>query len=209
MQIGDCNAGETYQSIMNHIFGPYLGIFMDNYLDDIVIYSDTPEDHVRTIIDTLQDNQFYLSEHKLQFFKCELTILGHVIDDEGIHLDLHKVDKVQHWKTPTSKELLMQFIGSVGYLSAGCKGVHVHMQHLSKVAAQTTHWDWSPTDQRAFDLVKDCVSRHRDIHRKTLDLSHALDGTLPVNLVIDASFTGASGVLSQGPAIASAHVLAF
>lgn len=140
MQIGDCNAGATYQSLMNHIFGPYIGVFMDVYLDNIVIYSDTAEDHIRhvkTVIDTLRDNHFYLSEHKLQFFKNELTILGHVIDDQGIRLDPHKVDKIMNWKTPTSKELLMQFIGSVRYLAASCEGIWVHMQHLSKIAAQT------------------------------------------------------------------------
>jgi hypothetical protein len=166
MQIGDCNAGATYQSLMNHIFGPYIGVFLDVYLDDIVIYSDTAEEHVKhikTVIDTLWTNQFYLSEHKLQFFKSELSILGHIIDDEGIRLDPHKVDKIVNWKTPTSKELLMQFIGSVGYLAAGCEGVRVDMQHLSKVAAKTTRWTWTPTDKRAFDLVKACIQAHRDV----------------------------------------------
>jgi len=46
MQIGDCNASATYQSLMNHIFSAYIGVFMDVYLDDIVIYSDTMEEHV-------------------------------------------------------------------------------------------------------------------------------------------------------------------
>lgn len=141
MQINDCNAGATYQSLMNHIFGPYLGVFMDVYLDDIVIYSDTADEHVKHIkivIDTLRKHQFYLSEHKMQLFKAELCILGHIIDDAGIRLDPHKVDKVVNWKTPTSKELLMQFIESMGYLASGCEGVCVDMQHLSKIAAKTT-----------------------------------------------------------------------
>src|SRR6267154_1582061 len=60
MQIGDCNAGATYQSLMNHIFGPYIGIFMDVYLDDIVVYSDSAVEHVqhvKTVVDTLRKNQ--------------------------------------------------------------------------------------------------------------------------------------------------------
>jgi len=136
MQIGDCNAGATYQSLMNHIFSSYIGSFMDIYLDNIVIYLDSAEEHVKhvkIVIDTLQDNHFYLGEHKLQFFKDELAILGHIVDNGGIHLDPHKVDRVVNWKTPTSKELLMQFIGSVGYLASRCEGVCVNMQHLSKV----------------------------------------------------------------------------
>ncbi|KIK34215.1 hypothetical protein CY34DRAFT_98402 [Suillus luteus UH-Slu-Lm8-n1] len=84
-----------------HIFSPF--------------YLDTPEDHVKhvkTIIDTLRANSYYLGANKL--------ILGHIINDSGTRLDPHKVDKIISWKTPTSKELLMQFIGSVGYLTAGC-----------------------------------------------------------------------------------------
>jgi hypothetical protein len=126
MQIGDCNAGATYQSLMNHIFTLYIGVFMEIYLDDIVIYLDTAKEHVRhvkTMIDILRTNKFYLSEHKLQFFMDELRILGHVIDCDGIRMDPDKVDKIQNWKTPTSKELLTSFIGAVGYLAPGCEGV--------------------------------------------------------------------------------------
>jgi hypothetical protein len=212
MQIGDCNAGATYQSLMNHIFGPYIGIFMDVYLDDIVIYSDTAEEHVKhvkIVIDTLRDNQFYLGELKLQFFKTELAILGHIIDDAGIRLDPHKVDKVVNWKTPTSKELLMQFIGSVGYLASGCEGVRVDMQHLSKIASITTKWSWSPTDQRAFDLVKACVEAHRNVRRCAIDFTSAINGSIPVNLTTDTSLTGASGVLSQGNDLKTAAVIVF
>ncbi|KAG2058594.1 hypothetical protein BDR06DRAFT_831203, partial [Suillus hirtellus] len=77
-------------------------------------------------------------------------------------LNPHKVDKVVNWKTPTSKELLMQFIGLVGYLASGCSRVHVDMQHLCKVAAQTTQWTWTLTDQCAFNLVKVCIKMHHN-----------------------------------------------
>ena len=46
VQMGDCNAPATYQVLMNHIFSPYMGRFLDVYLDDIIIYSDTLADHV-------------------------------------------------------------------------------------------------------------------------------------------------------------------
>jgi hypothetical protein len=212
MQIGDCSAGVMYQSLINHIFGLYIGTLIDVYLDNIIIYSDSVEEHVKrikTMIDTLRNNQFYLGEHKLQFFKHELTILGHVIDDTGIRLDLHKVDKVINWKTPTSKELLLQFIGSVGYLTGGCEGIHVDMQHLVKIAASMTQWSWSPTDQQAFDLVKACMEVHCNVSHQALDLPSAINGTHPVNLTTDASLTGASKILSQGPVLKEAKVIAF
>ena len=49
LQQGDCNGPATYQTLMNHIFAPYIGVFMDVYLDDIIIYSDTVEDHIKHI----------------------------------------------------------------------------------------------------------------------------------------------------------------
>ena len=46
IQQGDCNAPATYQALMNHIFGEYIGVFLDVYLDDTIIYSDTLEEHL-------------------------------------------------------------------------------------------------------------------------------------------------------------------
>lgn len=103
----------------------------------------------------------------------------------------------------------MQFIGSIGYLAAGCEGVRVDMQHLSKVAAATTKWTWNETDQRAFDLVKACVKTHHNLSRKAIDLPSAISGSEPMNLTTDASLTGASGVLSQGINRKTADVIAF
>jgi hypothetical protein len=79
IQIGDCNAPATYQALMNHIFSGYIGRIMDIYLDDIVIYSNSLDDHVKyvkLIIDILAREKLYLSRNKLHFLKKELKILG-------------------------------------------------------------------------------------------------------------------------------------
>ena len=76
---------------MNHIFGPYIGVFMDVYLDDIIVYYDTVEDHIkhlRIILDVLRREQLYLiSPDKLQFFAKKVKILGHVIDERELVMD--------------------------------------------------------------------------------------------------------------------------
>jgi hypothetical protein len=74
---------------------------MDVYLDDIIIYSET------------------LSKAKLRFIAPELHLLGRIIDDNGIRMDPDKVDNVLNWKTPTNRDLLRGFLGSVGYLFDG------------------------------------------------------------------------------------------
>ena len=69
-QQGDCNAPATYQALMNFLFSSYIGRFMDIYLDDIVIYSNTLEEHVvhvKLVINILQREKLYLSRSKLHF----------------------------------------------------------------------------------------------------------------------------------------------
>lgn len=68
IQQGDCNAVATYQILMNHIFGSYIGVFMEVYLDDVVIYSDMLENHIKhykVVIDVLKWDKLYLSAAKL------------------------------------------------------------------------------------------------------------------------------------------------
>ncbi len=112
LQQSDCNAPTMYQALMNHIFPLYLGVFMEVYLDDIIIYSDSLEDHVKhvkCILGMLKQEQLYLSSSKLNFLPKEMKVLGQIIDDNGIHMDPNKVDSMTHWKTPTSKGLLSGF----------------------------------------------------------------------------------------------------
>ena len=87
IQQGDCNAPATYQALMNHLFSAYIGRFLDVYLDDIIIYSDTLEDHVRhvkIVIDILQKEKLYLGEKKIHFLCKEMRVLGRLVDDNGI-----------------------------------------------------------------------------------------------------------------------------
>ncbi|KAF8752463.1 hypothetical protein RHS01_07674 [Rhizoctonia solani] len=153
MQQGDCNAGATYQALMNHIFAPYIGVFMFVYLDDIVIFSDTLEEHVkhiRTILGVLKRERLFLSPSKMQFLAEELRILGHIVDEKGIRMDPHKVDSVSKWKTPESKEQLASFLGAVGYLAPNCPGIRIPMAPLAKRASGDTPFRWGGTEERAF-----------------------------------------------------------
>ena len=209
MQQGDCNAGATYQTLMNHIFASYLGVFVYVYLDDIIIFSDSITDHinhVRTVFDILRKEKLYLGPNKMQFFAEELKILGHVIDDKGIRMDPHKVDKVLNWKTPTNKELLRSFIGAVGFLAPDCKGIRIPMGHLSGMTSESRPWRWDDTTQRSFDEVKQIVSEHRDQRRKALDYSKDAP---PIWVTTDGCLTGGGGYVSQGKNPAKADVVGF
>lgn len=171
LQQGDCNAVATYQSLMNHIFGPYIGVFMDVYLDDIDIYSDTLADHVKhvkVVVDILEREQLYLSASKLHFLCREMKILGRIVDDEGIRMDPDKVDSVLNWKVPTNKELLRGFLGSVGYLADDLATIRIPMGILTSMTGSEASFKWDFTHQRAFDEIKRLVHAHREHHRTPL-----------------------------------------
>jgi hypothetical protein len=209
MQQGDCNAGATYQTLMNHIFASHLGVFVYVYLDDIIIFSDSIKDHVkhvRIVFDILRKQKLYLGPSKMQFFAEELRILGHVIDDKGISMDPHKVDKVLNWKAPTNKELLRSFIGAVGFLAPDCQGIRVPMGNLSGMTSESRPWRWDDTAQRSFDEVKRIVNNHKDQRREALDYS---EDAPRIWVTTDGSLTGGGGYVSQGNDPNNAKVVGF
>ena len=209
IQQGDCNAPATYQTLMNHLFSAYIGRFMDIYLDDIVIYSDTMEEHVKhvkLVMDILQKEKLYLSRSKLRFIAPELKLLGRVVDNEGICMDAEKVDSVLNWKVPTNRDLLRGFIGSVGYLADDIPNIRLPMGVLSAITGDTVPFRWGYTEQRAFDEVKALVHQVRE-HRR-VPLNYAKDAP-PIWMVTDGCSTGISGLVSQGEDWKEAKIAAF
>jgi hypothetical protein len=209
MQQGDCNAVATFQTIMVSLFSPHIGKWIDIYLDDILIYSGSLEEHVKHVkfvIDTLKREKFFLSEKKLHFLTREMKVLGRIIDDEGIRMDPDKVDALVRWKTPTNRDLLRGFLGSAGYLADDIDRVRIPMGILHGLTGDTVPFRWEYTHQRAFQDIKDLAMRCKDHHRKPLVYG---EGALPVNVVTDGCGTGIAGVVSQGDDWKTATVAAF
>ena len=209
IQQGDCNAPATFQSLMNYLFSAYIGRFMDVYLDDIVIYSDTLKEHVihaKIVLDILRREKLYLSLKKVQFLCKELHILGRVIDDEGIRMDPDKVDALIKWKTPTNRDLLRGFLGAAGYLADDIDLVRIPMGILHSLTSDSVLWRWDHTHQRAFDEIKRGAARCKDHHRKPL--RYGKDEP-PVNMITDGCVSGIAGVISQGEDWKTAPVAAF
>lgn len=145
---------------MNHLFSQYIGRWMNMYLDDIVVYSHSLEEHVehiRIVLEILVREKLYLNEGKLRFLCKEMKILGRIVDDDGIHMDPDKVDQVLNWKVPMNRDLLHGFISSVRYLVDNIYRVQVPMGVLSSITGDTVPFRWTATEQWAFDQVKQYV----------------------------------------------------
>jgi len=121
MPMGCRNAPATHQRRMNQALRKYIGKICHVYLDDIVIWSSSVEEHrknVRTILQALRDADLYCSEKKSQLFTTELDFLGHHISQRGIEPDERKVEKIRNWLVPTSARDVRKFLGLVQYLAA-------------------------------------------------------------------------------------------
>lgn len=180
------------QALMNHIFGEHIGSFMDVYLDDIIIYSDTLEDHVRhvkTVLEILTREKLYLSEKKLHFLCDEVKILGRVVTNNGIKMDPEKVDRILNWKVPTNRTLCKGFIGSVGYLADDIYKVRIPLGVLAEASAETRPFKWTFTHCRV-----------------PLNYEPNHD---PIWVMTDACGNGIGGVVAQGNDWKTAKVAAF
>jgi hypothetical protein len=210
MQQGDCNAPGTYQALINHIFANHIRVFMDVYLDNIIIYLDTLEEHVKhckIVFDTLKEQLLYLSPGKMQLLPQKLKILGRVINEKGIRMDYDKVDDILNWKTLTSKELVQGFLGSVGFLADDITQVRIPMGVLHSLTGANAIFRWHEMHQRAFDQIKEYTAKfHHHHHRMPLDYK---DDAPPINLITDACTTGIASIVSQGEDWKTAKVTAF
>jgi hypothetical protein len=105
MSFGLTNAPAHFMYLMNSIFMPELDKFVVVFIDDILVYSKSTEDHeehLRVVLQRLRDHQIYAKFSKCEFWINEVPFLGHVISAEGIVVDPSKVRDVLDWEPPKS-----------------------------------------------------------------------------------------------------------
>ena len=118
MSFGLTNAPTHFMYLMNSVFMPELDKFVVVFIDDILIYSKSKEEHaeyLRIVLQRLRDHQLYAKFSKCAFWLEEVQFLGHVLSTEGIVVDPSKVEEVLNWKAPTTIHQVRSFLGLAGY----------------------------------------------------------------------------------------------
>ncbi|KZS07329.1 Uncharacterized protein APZ42_028972 [Daphnia magna] len=134
-----CNAPATFQRLMNYVLRDVLGSKALVYLDDVIIFSDTFENHLRDIREMftlLKEANLKLKLKKCQFIKRSVNHLGHVISTDGIKPDPGKIDKIVNYKTPTSVDEVRSFLGLAGYYRRFIK----HFGSIAKPDHRPLQW---------------------------------------------------------------------
>ncbi|VVA40271.1 PREDICTED: reverse mRNAase [Prunus dulcis] len=114
MPFGLCNALSTFMRLMNEVLRPFIDDFVIVYLDDILIFSVTWEDHlhhIAQVLEVLRTNQLQLNSKKHEFGKQHLVYLGFIVGAGELKMDLEKVHVISQWPTPRSVTEVWSFIG--------------------------------------------------------------------------------------------------
>jgi hypothetical protein len=115
---GLCTAPSTFQSLMNHVFHPFLCHFVLLFFDDILIYRKTWIDHlshVYHVLHLLSQHQLFLKQSKCAFGASEVKYLGHLVGKHSVRVDHKKIEDMQDWPHPKTLKILRVFLGLTSY----------------------------------------------------------------------------------------------
>ncbi|MFG1569958.1 reverse transcriptase family protein, partial [Staphylococcus aureus] len=138
MPFGLTNAPAVFMNLMNKVFHPYLDQFVVVFIDDILIYSKSPEEHeehLRIVLETLRKEKLYGKLSKCEFFLDQVEFLGHVVTRDGIAVDPKKIEAVKSWAPPKSVAEVRSFLGLAGYYRKFVKDFAKIAEPMTKLAS--------------------------------------------------------------------------
>jgi len=161
MQQANRNAPATMVRAMCEVFKDMVFKDLVIYIDDIISFSDTYDEHVATLQKVLQrllDEKFWLKASKCQFFTKCLDILGHIVTPDGLYMDPKKGKKVLDFKVPRNHRELRGILGVVIFLSKLCPELVSWSSTLSELQGENAPWRWTDTHTSALEKIKELVN---------------------------------------------------
>nr|KYP33206.1 Retrovirus-related Pol polyprotein from transposon 17.6 [Cajanus cajan] len=192
MPFGLTNAPGVFMDYMNMIFHPYLDRFVVVFIDDILVYSKTMEEHIehlRIVLQTLKEKQLYTKLSKCEFWLDSVNFLGHVISNSGIVVDPAKVKVMLEWSILKSVFEIRSFLGLAGYYRRFIENLSRLALPLTKLTKKDQPFMWDSRCEESFQELK---------RRLTSALVLVLpDPSKTFEVFCDASKLGLRGVLVQ------------
>jgi len=211
MPMGLRNSPPVHQRRVANALRELIGKMCHIYLDDIIIWSNTIEEHerhVRMVLECLRKHGLRLNGKKSEFFSTEIDFLGHHISPRGIEANTSKVDKILNWPVPKSATDVRAFLGLVRYISVYLPKLAEFTSILSPLTTKEMDKQfpaWTPAHQAAFEAVKGLV-----VSRECLTvIDHLNPGDNKIFVTTDASDLRTGAVLSWGPTWEEARPVAF
>jgi len=192
LPFGLTNAPAQFQRMMNNILQEHLGRRALVYLDDIVIYSKSEDEHirdVRTVLSTIHTAGLTLKLSKCRFGLPEVDLLGYTISGRGIAQQEDKVQAIRDMAAPKDIKALQRYLGLSGYYRQTIPGYAEKAVPLVALTRKNTPWKWGPEEQKAFEMIREELTSDRVMaHPRVHD---------PYLLYTDASAYAVGAILAQ------------
>lgn len=190
MPFGLCNAPATFQRLVNLLFADLP--WCRAYLDDVVIFSNTWEEHLsalRVVFTRLMEANLTLNLAKCEFGEATISYLGHQVGRGVVRPLAAKIEAICQFPVPTGRKALRRFLGMTGYYRQFCRNFATVVAPLTNLLSTKQDFVWTDDCQHAFDSARALLQ-----HAPVLA---APDFLTPFKLEIDASDVGAGAVLLQ------------
>jgi hypothetical protein len=192
MSFGLTGAPATFQNTMNTILAPLLCKGVLVFIDDILVYSHTMEEHeqlLRQVFQLLEANQLKVKHNKCTFAQPQLVYLGHVISAGGVATDPKNIAAVQKWPTPLNVKEVRGFLGLVGYYHKFVKDFGQTSRPLTELLKKDAEFKWTATTEAAFRCLQQSLI--------TAPVLAIPDFSKPFVVETDAADGGVGAILSQ------------
>ncbi|GKC37786.1 putative reverse transcriptase domain-containing protein [Tanacetum coccineum] len=177
MPFGLTNVPAVFMDLMNRVCKPHLDKFVIAFIDDILIYLKSKEEHeihLKTILELLKKEKLYAKFSKCKFWLQKVQLLGHVVNQDGIHVDPSKVESVKNWKTPESPIKIHSFLGLVGYYRRFIDNSSKITKPLTLLTQKNMKYEWGDKKEEAFRILEEKLwgkviayaSRQLKVHEK-------------------------------------------
>ncbi|GBG71816.1 hypothetical protein CBR_g9226 [Chara braunii] len=192
MPFGLTNAPPTFQRCMKDLFRPWLDIFVIVYLEDILVFSKTLQEHqgyLRQVLEKLREANFKINAKKCDWAKTQVLYLGHVLDGDGVKPEHCKIAAIRDWPTPRTLTELRSFVGLANYYRKFVRNFSTIAAPLRRLLRKETIWKWD----------KDCTSAMKKLKQALIEypVLKVADPSLPFVVTTDASQYDIGVVLQQ------------
>ena len=192
MPFGLTNAPATFQRLMEKVLAGLQWQICLVYIDDIIIYSQTLEEHLKDlqqIFSRLKQAKLKLKPKKCSLLREKVAFLGHVVSGKGIETDPDKIEAVKKWQQPTNLTELRSFIGFCSYYRRFIPEFAILAKPLIQLTEKGKSFEWTSAQDEAWTVLKEKLVNAPILTYPDRDATFLLD--------TDASNTGIGAVLSQ------------
>ena len=193
-----------FQSFMNDILREYLDLIAVGILDDIIIFSESLEEHiqhVRSILAVLREHKLYAKVEKCEFHKDRMTFVGYMVSTEGIGMDPAKVSAIVDWPVPKIVKEVQSYLGFANFYRKFINNYSSLASPLTSLTRKTAKFCWSPEAEAAFRSLQQAFT--------TAPILQHFQPSQTLTLEATASEFALGCILSQPSANGDLHPICF